>query len=388
MDNVTHTLFALTLARTRLGRGGRGTTPALVVASNAPDIDIVATLGGGANYLAWHRGPTHGLIGIVGLGLVTAGLVWIGRRVLDSMRPEPERRPLGIEPGDGRSWDARSGGPMRLNLDRSADAPFTTLLLASLVGVLAHILMDLPTSYGTRLLSPFSWRWYAADLLPIVDIYLWIVLAAGLVLGRRSADAGRRWAATALVFMAVNYGGRAIAHQQALNLADRLFGATLPPPCDSLASGSLVEAWPRTVASRGAGAPCTADTAALPIFLSPFQWRVIRRLPDAYWVYDVDILDRAPSSARSGGRGVMMANLWTPDVLEAATTRTVQAFLGFSRFPAAAVSFDPGRITTVRFTDLRFAVIDLDRDVRRPAPFTLTVRFGPDHQILQERLGN
>src|SRR5947207_3143722 len=40
MDNVTHTLFALTLSRTRLTRGGRGTTIALVLASNAPDIDI------------------------------------------------------------------------------------------------------------------------------------------------------------------------------------------------------------------------------------------------------------------------------------------------------------------------------------------------------------
>ena len=56
MDNVTHTLFALTLARTPLGRAGRGTTMALVLASNAPDIDIVATVGGGPSYLTWHRG--------------------------------------------------------------------------------------------------------------------------------------------------------------------------------------------------------------------------------------------------------------------------------------------------------------------------------------------
>ena len=43
MDNLTHTLFALTLARTPLARAGRGTAAALVLASNAPDIDIVAT---------------------------------------------------------------------------------------------------------------------------------------------------------------------------------------------------------------------------------------------------------------------------------------------------------------------------------------------------------
>jgi len=34
MDNLTHTLFGLTLARTPLGRSGRGVTMALVLASS------------------------------------------------------------------------------------------------------------------------------------------------------------------------------------------------------------------------------------------------------------------------------------------------------------------------------------------------------------------
>src|SRR5947209_10963010 len=79
MDNVTHTLFAATLARTPLGRAGRGTTAALLLASNAPDIDLITAVRGSVSYLTWHRGPTHGPVGIVALGLATAGLVWIGR---------------------------------------------------------------------------------------------------------------------------------------------------------------------------------------------------------------------------------------------------------------------------------------------------------------------
>src|SRR5262245_31418093 len=134
MDNVTHTLFALTLARTPLGRGGRGTTTALVLASNAPDIDIVSTAGGALTYLKWHRGPTHGPLGVVGLGLLVAGLVWAGHRLRD-MRS--------------------------LRKDASRAASFATLAMVSMVGALLHILMDLPTSYGTRLLSPFDWHWYA-----------------------------------------------------------------------------------------------------------------------------------------------------------------------------------------------------------------------------------
>src|SRR6185436_7920933 len=81
LDNVTHSLFAATLARTPLGRAGRGTTTALVLASNAPDIDIVTTAGGALKYLEWHRGPTHGPIGVIGLGLITAGLVVAGLRL-------------------------------------------------------------------------------------------------------------------------------------------------------------------------------------------------------------------------------------------------------------------------------------------------------------------
>src|SRR5882724_2134768 len=78
MDNLTHTLFALTLARTPLGRAGRGTTTALILASNAPDVDVVTTLRGSASYLQWHRGPTHGLLGILALGAIVALLVRAG----------------------------------------------------------------------------------------------------------------------------------------------------------------------------------------------------------------------------------------------------------------------------------------------------------------------
>jgi hypothetical protein len=102
----------------------------------------------------------------------------------------------------------------------------------------------------------------------------------------------------------------------------------------------------------------------------------------------LDIADRrTPAAERFGDREMTVDNQWTPLVLEAAKARTAHVFLGFSRFPDAAVSEDPERVTTVRFTDMRFAVIDADRDVRRAAPFTLTVKLGPDHEILQERLG-
>src|SRR5206468_1484221 len=104
---------------TPLGRAGRGATAALLLASNAPDIDIVATAGGAVKYLEWHRGPTHGPLGVVGLGLITAALVWYGRRVWD-------RR---------RATNGDRGAPGR------DDASLAMLWAVSAVGVICHVLM-------------------------------------------------------------------------------------------------------------------------------------------------------------------------------------------------------------------------------------------------------
>jgi membrane-bound metal-dependent hydrolase YbcI (DUF457 family) len=361
MDNVTHTLFALTLARTPLGRHGRGTTAALVLASNAPDIDIVTAFGGTANYLAWHRGPTHGPLGVVGLGVVTATLVWGGTRLWSGASP-------------ARSWGPLLGGPIRLKPDPTS---FMTLLAVSIVGVLLHILMDLPTSYGTRLLSPFSWRWYAIDLMPIIDVYLWMILAAGLLAGSWRPGARQKSAAIALALMAANYGIRVTAHQEALATAARVHGPALPTPCDpSAAFGSLLDSWPQPSTWHPDSGRCLVDTAAIPSFGSPFEWRVIAQLPDAYVEIYGDDAGRIP-------------NRWTPQVAAAARARTAQVLLGFSRFPAASAFPQPSGGTIVQFTDVRFAMGPAIRQLqaRRSSLFTVTIRVGPHNEILEERLG-
>ena len=358
MDNLTHTLFALTLARTQLGPGGRGATTALVLASNAPDLDIVTAFGGSANYLAWHRGPTHGPLGVVGLGLVTAVLVWGGGQFTGERAEGRRQRPE----GDGQAGHL---------------APFATLLVVSIVGVLLHILMDLPTSYGTRLLSPFSWRWFAMDLMPIIDVYLWLILGAGLLAGTWRRGARQRSAVIALALMAANYGIRVAAHQEALATAARVYGPTLPAPCDpSAAFGSLLDSWPPSGAAHAGGSHCLLDTAAIPSFGSPFAWRIVAQLPDAYLDIDGDSAARIP-------------NRWTPHVTAAARTRTAQILLGFSRFPVAWELTQPSGAVTVQFTDMRFAtgLANRQRQPRRSALFTATVSVDPHNRILEERLG-
>ena len=368
MDNLTHTLFALTLARTPLGRAGRGTTTALVLASNAPDIDIVTAARGSVSYLQWHRGPTHGLLGVLALGAIVALLVRAGQRLVDRRGTRP--------PGD-------------------LEAPFGMLLAASMIAVVCHILMDFPTSYGTRLLSPFNWHWYAADLMPIVDVYLIIIFVAGLLFGSASPAARRRNAAIVLVLMAANYSVRAVARYQAISLAPRVFGPTWPPRCDGGAHDdrSLLLTWPRTRnATPITGSRCLVDVAAMPSFFSPFRWRLIAEMSNAYEMHDVDVLDarlrRPPETGEAPWRiAVRYPNQWTPAVRQAASASIPQVFLGFSRFPAARGFLDPRTgDATVRWTDMRFAT-GLTIDQRARNMFTVTVRLDRDGRIIDQTLG-
>src|SRR5213082_1833086 len=61
MDNVTHTLTGLMLARAGLGGKTRGATVMMLLAVNAPDMDVVSWFGGTLTYLEHHREYTHAL---------------------------------------------------------------------------------------------------------------------------------------------------------------------------------------------------------------------------------------------------------------------------------------------------------------------------------------
>ncbi len=366
MDNLTHSLFGATLARTPLGRAGRGTTAALIIASNAPDIDILAAAGGSAKYLEWHRGMTHGPLGMIGLGILSAAIVAAARRLNPRWR-------------------------------HADDAPFGRLAAVSIAAVVCHVLMDLPTSYGTRFLSPFSWRWYALDWLPIVDIYLLIALAAGLFFGRVTAEARRRNVMITMFIVAVIYGVRAASHWQAVDLAPRLFGPTLPPRCDPPAEREgLLESWPKRAPSAPRdGRRCLVEIAALPTFTSPFDWRIVAQMSNAFEIHDLNVLDsrlQEPAAVSEGfWRQVRRyPNVWTPTVGQAAASPLGQLFLGFSRFPAARSAVDPQGATTVRFTDVRFVggAFGSDQPVRRVQLFTATIRLDPDGRVTSSRLGS
>src|SRR5262249_38880139 len=138
--------------RAGLGRRTAGAMAVMLVATNAPDLDIVTAMTGGAvPYLAAHRGWTHGPLGVAGLSLLAAVIVWLLLR----RRADPVRRPALLD-----------------------------VIGVALVGGCLHVLMDLPTSYGTRILTPFDRGWFAFDWMPIIEIYVWVLLFAGIVVMR------------------------------------------------------------------------------------------------------------------------------------------------------------------------------------------------------------
>ena len=132
MENLTHTLVGLFMARCGLEKTTARGAGMMMLAANMPDIDAVTWFGGTTTYLEFHRGITHTLlfmpvIAVLPMLLVRAKFRW-------------------------QTW------------------------LASMLGVLSHLLLDWTNSFGIPLLMPFSSRRWRLDLVNIVDVWIWVIL--------------------------------------------------------------------------------------------------------------------------------------------------------------------------------------------------------------------
>src|SRR5262249_16653101 len=141
--------------------------------------------------------------------------------------------------------------------------------------------------------------------------------------------------------MLLDYGVRGVAHHEAIALAPRVFGPTLPAPCVGAPGPyTLLESWPRPAVGPSGESQrrCLVDLAATPDFVSPFSWRLIAQTSNSYETFTVDLTDRRYHAPPAEGevpwrRVVRYPNVWTPAVLASAVAPTTRLFLGFSRFP-------------------------------------------------------
>ena len=176
LDNLTHALVGAAISKAGAERTTPLATATLVLAANAPDIDVLSYVRGSYFALSFRRGITHGWPALVVLPfLVTAAVLgwdrWVRRR----------RQP---------SADPVRAGP--------------TLALSA-IGVLTHPTLDWMNTYGMRWALPFDGVWSYGDALFIIDPWIWLTLGAAVFLavtpGRRGVTAWAVVAAAASVLV-------------------------------------------------------------------------------------------------------------------------------------------------------------------------------------------
>ncbi|MBM4015386.1 MAG: metal-dependent hydrolase [Planctomycetes bacterium] len=356
MDNLTHTLCGAVLAKTPLGRMTPLAPAALLLGANLPDADVVVTLFGAdeaarkAAYLLHHRGITHSLPGIVVQALLLAlAIRWIERREL-----------------------ARRD---------SAAPPFRAHLLPALCGLLTHPLLDWLNNYGVRPFLPFSgWRTYA-DLVFIVDPWLWLVFGGTAALAGLRTRLGH-WTWGALALAAVLFLG---FHPRSPDLVRLVFPAAVAlvalarrsgvgarrPSRVLAAGGALAAGYVALLAVCGerAVAQVRADPALAaqfrmrsPVIADPWSWSVA--LEDATTIRWQRVgvgaapAQGAPSPAgtsASGAFGIpVVRGLDDPRVRLAAARPEAAAWRSFARLPFAWVEPRPGGAARVHIADARY----------------------------------
>lgn len=299
MDNLTHTAIGLFLARAGARRWTPRATAILLVASNAPDIDVVAGAAGPLAYLHYHRHLTHALIAMPVLALLSVAVVRVAGR-----------KPL--------YWPGA--------------------LAAGMLGVGVHLLLDWTNIYGERLLLPFSGRWLSLDSTSLVDLWIWAIAAAALAGpflarlvgseiasgGKKPRHHGRGAARFALAAVMILDCGRLVLHGRAVAMIEaRVYEGDSP-----------------------------TRVAALPNPFSPLRWRGLVETPGFYAITDLDVAgDVDPARAL-----ILYKPEADPALDAAARTPVFQEFLRFNQYPLWRVSpapaLDGGKL--VELFDLRF----------------------------------
>jgi inner membrane protein len=308
-------LFGGLLARTGLNRKSALATAALVLSAEAPDLDVIAGLGGRAVGFAQHRGFTHTFLGLPVMAAVVLVVLWI------YWRGWGQRKQLMGEP------------PPR----------WARLYLLAILGGLSHLLLDFTNNYGVRPFAPFSGRWYAWDIVAIAEPVLWVLLLGGLLLPplfrllrgaigrRRLAPVGRGGALIALLLIFCFWGFRDYQHRRALAAVEALRYQGQPP----------------------------RRVSAGPYARNPFRWYAVAETPDFYEMMLVDT--RRPQAALSGPVLRRDKSPDTPVTLAARNSYLGRAYVSWARYPvleSEPLSGNPGGYL-VRFRDLRYAYPDL-----------------------------
>lgn len=323
MDNLTHSLVGLMLARVGLNRLGARATALVIVGANLPDIDLVTAIAGRLRYLEYHRGWTHSFALAPALALLPLPFWWLSTRK------------------SGAGWKS-----------------IGCAWLAVFGGILSHLLLDYLNTYGIRFLLPFSNDWYRLDCVYIVDLWIWAILLIGTLApllvrlvdseigARRGPGRSGAWAILFLLcgFLTL----RAVWHAQAAEtLESRLYDTRAP-----------------------------LRVAALPGPFAPWRWTGVVETDKAWHVIPVDLLGEFDPDA---GRVLMKPEQRLPQEAAVRASETGRIFLAFTRLPYWRAVPSP-RVeggTVVRVSDLRFGLPEA-------APFSASFEFDAAGRLVGE----
>src|SRR5258706_6100618 len=283
MDPFTHGLASYSITRAVFPRASRTTVIAAILAGCAADLDRLSAYASPSAFLNWHRTASHSVLGtliIVAVFVVAASLI-------------TKRKP---------------------NVD-----PMRTVLLALLDACSLHLAMDLTQNESVRLLWPFRSQRYSAEWVAHFDLWILLILLAGVLLpqllalvteeigAKSKSPRGRLGAIIALATIVIYVGGRAILHGNAVAMMEaRTYRGELPRRLAVFAESD-----------------------------SPFHWRGIVETERAFHELDLKL---AAGTSFNPDAAVVHYKPESSAALDAArATESVRRFLETTRFPKASV---------------------------------------------------
>ncbi|MFQ5355488.1 MAG: metal-dependent hydrolase [Mariprofundaceae bacterium] len=217
MDPLTHALSGAVMARAAPGEKlPWGSVGLLALMAMAPDADYVLRLFSDIAYLKYHRGLSHSI-------LLLPLWIWLCYSIIPKQR--------------------------RKN-------PVMPWLIAAVLGL--HIFLDVITSYGTMLLSPFTDQRFTLDLVFIIDPLLTLTLLIPLLLMYAWPKHAQQLCITGLLSMLLYLCLTYSNQKQALDILQR-------------------------------EQPRAEYHSALPLPFSPFRWQLIATYHDHYQRAAVDL---------------------------------------------------------------------------------------------------
>ncbi len=368
MDNLTHSLTGA-LAAKLLATKTKTTPPAkqeraffwlLVFSANLPDLDVLLGLIGDPIFSTrHHRGLTHSVL-FAPLLAITPAMLWYCftsrlaipplrgaggcLRLLKKISAKFRTAPPPNSPQGGNFFKEAAFEPQTLS----------RFYLCALLGILIHISFDVITSYGTRLLLPFSETRFALDWMFIIDPFFTLPFALLLACSRFWAKWRKQFVWSAAIFV-FGYLGLELS-------------------CSRLAHE-------RTQQALYANGITPTKFSVLPQPLSVFKWKALAQTEAAVYQAFFSLWEESPLVFEK------FDNASDEFVARAVATPEVQWYLTFARHPWVR-SLSHGEFQIVELTDLQFSVdqalINALGATERQLPFVMRFEFSRAGELLRQ----